>query len=238
LRLARRNLDHYVTKLENKESFALARYGDGEWLTILGYYGRKNSNGCTFTEELSRDLIRIVRKEYSYDYAILRVAFRRLKYEIETWVTDQNIQINWILGDFLLGASLDGKMYPLIEQLQKRKIFYIGPEHCKNLHGDFFYIEHFLGVPKINAHASKEVLESLMFDVVDSRDIDFIGISSGLAAKVFIGDLWEYTDGEIPIIDFGSLWDGYYNVMSRSYIRKGRIDFDRVRLMNTTGVMQ
>lgn len=230
--LNKRNLTYYVNKLHDRESFGLARYGDGEWLTILGYYDRKNSNGCTFTRELSEDLRRVIRKEYEYDYSILRIAFRKLRSEIRSWLAEEKIGIEWFQGDFLLRDNLCGKLYPLIEQLRKRKILYVGPEYCRNLHDEFFEIHAFIQPPPKNAHITKEHVERKIFDVLDDNDIDFIGFSSGLAGKVFIGDVWEYSNGEIPIMDFGSMWDGYFNIQSRSYIRNGNIDFPRIKDLN------
>ncbi|MCK4818363.1 hypothetical protein KA005_21515 [bacterium] len=227
-----RELGHYVNKLKKRESFGFARYGDGEWLTILGYYGQKNSNGCTFTKELSEDLIRGIRKERSYDYSILRIAYRRSRREIKIWLKKQDIKIKWFLGDFLLKAGLDGKLYPLIQQLRERKILYVGPRHCRKVHDDFFPITAFIEPPPIDAHKKKAEIERAIFDVLDKMDIDFIGFSSGLAGKVFIGDVWEYTNGEIPIMDFGSSWDGYYGVKSRSYIRNGRLNFTQLKKQN------
>lgn len=237
MRLIRRNLNHYVNKLENRESFGLARYGDGEWLTILGYYGRKNSNGCTFTRALSKDLGRVIREEYAYDYSTLRIARNKLEDKIDAWLKEHNVNIEWILGDFLLRASIDGKMYPLIEQLRKRKILYVGPQHCRQLRSEFFDYVAFIQPPPIDAHAEKWEIEQNIFHELDTKDIDFIGISSGLAGKVFIGDIWGHTDGEVPIMDFGSLWDGYFDVPSRSYIRRGNVNFPEVKKQNLQKVL-
>ena len=230
--LNKRDLIYYVNKLHDHESFGLARYGDGEWLTILEYYDQKNSNGCTFTRELSKDLCRVIRKKYEYDYSILQIAIRRLRSEIEPWLAKEKIDIKWFQGDVLLNANLHGRLYPLIEQLRKRKILYVGPEHCRDLHDEFFEIRAFIQPPSINAHIVKERIEHEIFDILDNNDIDFIGFSSGLASKVFIGDVWEYSNGEIPIMDFGSMWDGYFDIQSRSYIRDGTFDFSQIKELN------
>ena len=234
--LIKRDLSHYVTKLRKRESFGLARYGDGEWLTIFGKYGQTNSNGCTFTKELAEDLIHGIRKEHEYDYSILRIAYRKMRTVIETWLEKRNVEIKWILGDFLLAAHIDGELYPLIEQLRHRKILYVGPEYCRELEKEFFAIAAFVEPPPTNAHLEKTRIEQEIFTALDHQDIDFIGFSSGLAGKVFMSDIWEYTDGEVPFLDFGSSWDGYFGVQSRSYIRRGRLDFDALRNQNTQGV--
>ena len=234
--LIRRDLSHYVAKLRKRKSFGLARYGDGEWLTIFGEYGRKNSNGCTFTKELAEDLICGIEKEHKYDYGMLRISYRKMRSVIEMWLEERVIDTEWVLGDFILRANIDGELYPLIEQLRNRKILYVGPRHCRDLHPDFFEIAAFVELPPTDAHLEKTRIEQEMFTALDRQDIDFIGFSSGLAGKVFMSDVWEYTNDEVPFLDFGSSWDGYFGVQSRSYIRRGRLDFDVLRNQNTQGV--
>lgn len=235
MKLKRRKVQDYVDNLKSGKSFALARYGDGEILTILGHYGLRNSNGCTFTKALGSDLRRVLKKHYDYDYSLLRIAVRKKGLELEKWLLKNDVQIDWVLGDFLLRANIDGKLYPLIEQIRERKVLYVGPRHCRGLHDRFFELAMIVHPPPQDAHKQKLLLENQIFNALELNDIDFIGFSAGLAAKVFIGDVWEYTNGEIPIMDFGSMWDGYFKVPSRSYIRRGNVNFDKLIEINTGG---
>ena len=86
-------LDHYVDLMKNNEPFAFARYGDGEWLTILGYIGWRNSNGCTFTQALSDDLKKVLINQHPYCHAILNIARRKKGKEIQKFLTKSNIDI-------------------------------------------------------------------------------------------------------------------------------------------------
>ena len=72
-------LDWFVNQLKNSQPFTFARYGDGEWLTILGFYGMHNSNGCTFTKELSDDMRVALKRHNPYHHAILKIARRERK---------------------------------------------------------------------------------------------------------------------------------------------------------------
>jgi len=234
MNIGRRNIEYYVDKIKSKEPFAFARYGDGEWMTILGYYGMRNSNGCTFTKELGDDLRRIIFEQYAnFDYTLLRIAKRRMFNEIRAWYNKHGLTKEWLLGDFFLRASLDAKLFPLVDAMRTRRILYIGPLHCRRLHDDFFSLVGFVQPPPINAHRNIEELRREIFEKIDSKDVDFVGVSAGLAAKVLIGDIWEHCQYNVSIVDFGSMWDGYFGVPSRSYIRRGNNDFKTLKKFNT-----
>ena len=127
--LKRNNLKYYVDLLSNDSPFGFARYGDGEWLTILGDYGGKNSNGCTFTRELSDALREVLRNNNDYEHSMLRIARRKLGTRIGEFLDEGEYEVDWTIGDTFLDISLKGQLWPLIAKLRKKKIVYVGHDH-------------------------------------------------------------------------------------------------------------
>lgn len=248
-------LTWFVDQLKNNLPFTFARYGDGEWLTILGFYGIHNSNGCTFTRELSEDMRRVLRRENPYYHAILKIARRErpVVYKekltpyggpvIDRWLQENDITMPWYDGDVLLEESLQGRLFPLIEQIREKRVLYVGNKRLRGLRmkggAGFFPYYAYVQPPPQNAHENKdEILNKVLKEIRRNR-IDFIGWSSGLAGKVFIDEIF-MMHPEITQIDFGSMFDGYFRPMShvspfgsRSYIRKGGYDWPGLLRLNT-----
>lgn len=247
-------LDWFVDNLKNNIPFTFSRWGDGEWLTTLGFYGMHNSNGCTFTKELSDDFRTVLKRQNPYYHAILKIARRERKvpYQggwvpyggpvIDKWLSENNITIEWYDGDVLLEESLKGRLFPLVEQVREKRVLYVGNQRLRglNMRGvGFFPYTAYIQPPQQNAHKVKDQLLADIFSTIEKNKIDFIGWSSGLAGKVFIDEVWmKYP--EITQIDFGSMFDGYFEPMpnvnkagSRSYIRKGQYDWTELSRKNT-----
>lgn len=248
------SLSWFVTQLKNKTPFTFARYGDGEWLTILGFYGLCNSNGCTFTKALSDDIRDALRRESDYHHAILKIAMRERPVRwnespypyggsvIEKWLNDNDINLEWYNGDVLLEKSLEGKLFPLIEQVRERRVLYVGNKRLRGINmrgiGLFPYVAYAEPPPR-NAHQVIDDLLDQIYNAIEQYDIDLIGWSSGLAAKVMIDNVFAHYP-EVTQIDFGSMFDGYFEPMphvsplgSRSYIRKGGHDWQALLRVNT-----
>lgn len=242
-------LSHYVQLLKDKIPFSFARYGDGEWLTILGYIGGHNSNGCTFTRELSDDLNRVLSRENDYYHAILGIARKKKEDEIVEYLSYRKVNLTWFNGDVILNANLNGRLFPLIEQIRERNVLYVGNEKLRglNMRGvGFFPYTVYVEVPPLNTHASKDEILAQVYRLIEKHNIDFVGWSAGLASKVFIDETFmKYPD--VTQIDFGSCFDAFFkpldhilnrkrnNTGSRSYIRKGGYDWAELLRKNTKG---
>lgn len=247
------NLSWFVNNLKNNIPFTFARYGDGEWLTILGFYGMHNSNGCTFTKELSDDMRAALKRQNPYHHSILKIARRErpVPYDgkmlpyggpvIQQWLDDNNITMPWYDGDILLEESLRGRLFPLIEQIREKRVLYVGNHRLRGINmkgrGFFPYIS-YIELPVQNAHLVMDDLLLSIYREIRKNKIDFIGWSSGLAGKVMIDEVY-MRHPEITQVDFGSMFDGYFRPMenvhplgSRSYIRKGTHDWDALLRAN------
>lgn len=252
-------LNWFVNNLKNNRPFTFARYGDGEWLTILGYYGLHNSNGCTFTKELSDDMRNVLYQQRPYHHAILKIArrerkltYKGMEYQygasaIQRFLDDNAIRLPWYDGDVLLEESLKGKLFPLIEQVREKRVLYVGNHRLRGINmrgkGFFQYISYIEPPPRDTHRVMGDILYDI-FREIRKNNIDFVGWSSGLAAKVMIDEVNARYPG-ITQIDFGSMFDGYFRPMenvnplgSRSYIRKGNHDWEALLRLNTGNVLE
>ena len=254
-------LARIVRYLEDQQPFGFARYGDGEWRTILGgnwikrkvgskkkykkgyrilrantcYIGQKNSNGCTFTQLLSNDLRKVLVANQDYYHGILRIALRSHRQEIDIFLEATNSDVVWYGGDVLLNKALSGDLFPFIKALREYRILMVGQPFLRGVDEvGFFKPTFYYHAPPKNAHATKQRIEKNVLDLIDKYDINLVLWSSGLATKVFLDDVWKETNGEITQIDCGSMWDGFCGVTtSRSYIRKGTVRWNDLIQVNS-----
>lgn len=236
-------IGYYVERLSLGEPFTFARYGDGEWLAILGRYGILNADGCVIDKPLS-DLLRgVVRAQRPYQHAMLTIAMREYGDEISAWLKDNNITMPWYGGNVFLYQSLKGNLFPLVSAIRKRRVLFVGNSRLRGLNEyGFFEYKDYIETPPIDAYKSRDRIMNDVFRSIDKNRVDFIGWSAGFAAKVFIDEVFTHHP-EITQIDFGSMFDGYFDPLphivergktaSRSFIEKGGFDWDDLRKRNT-----
>jgi len=227
-------IHHFVDKLQNGEPFSFARYGDGEWFTIFGgrYIGMHNSNGCTFTTHLSDCLRQVLDDQNPYMHATLRIAHRKLGDRIGGFLEHRGVALRWYRGDVLLDQSLKGNLWPLVRELQKKRILFVGPNHLRGIDEMFFQYVDFINPPKRNAIMSRHILVPAILRSIKDKKIDVVAWCCGLHTKVFINDIWKEYGDRITQIDFGSMFDGYFAVGSRSYVRRGLILWNDLQQVN------
>jgi hypothetical protein len=215
-----------VNKLKANIPFTFARWGDGEWMTLTGFIGIINSNGCTLTRALQADLLAVLKRNNPYYHAVLTIALRErpVFYEgkdrpygrsvIDKFLADNGLgDIAWYNGDTLLNDMLAGELFPLFEQIRQRRVLYIGNKLLRGINmrgkGFFPYIT-YIEPPPTNSHEDKKRILDEVFHAVRKYSINFIGWSAGMAAKVFIDETF-MAFPDVTQIDFGSAFDGYFD---------------------------
>ena len=230
-------LSYYTAMLKRDTPFGLARYGDGEWRAILRTADGENCDGCSYSPELRDALRQVLRNNNNYEHVLLRIAYRKMSESISEFLKEGGYEIVWTMGDRFLQESLNGNLWSLIAQLQQKKIIYVGPRHLKALDKVFFRLSDYVQVPPRNAIKQRERIVTSTLKKIEDTGATVVGFSSGMHTKVFIDEIWMATGGGVTLIDFGSMWDGYFNVLSRSWMRTGKHDFRRLRRMNTKGTL-
>ena len=166
-------------------------------------------------------------------HAVLRISTRNYGVQMADFLGERGITMPWCRGDVILDQSLKGNLFPLIKELRKKHILYVGPEHCKRLDEGFFKYHAFVQPPPKNAILKREKIVSTVLRMIANKNIEVIGWSSGLASKVFIDDVYAEYGDTVTQIDFGSLFDGYFGIPSRTYIRRGHVLWAELFDVNT-----
>ena len=222
-------LSHYVSLLRDNKPFSFSRWGDGEWQCIMGKTFT-NADGSLFDNKLREDLLHVLENNKPYYHGMLNIVFDRLDYVPAT-------EIKWYDGDVMLRACLEGELWPMIEQIRKRTVMYIGNHRLTRLTDNFFDIKIYREIPAINAHRERVVLRRAIHRAIRRKGIDFVGYSAGPVSKLLIDDL----HGEnVTQIDFGSTFDGFFRPMpnvhplgGRKFIRSGNHNWGKLLEANT-----
>lgn len=230
-----RPLSFYTDLLTRGEPFAFSRYGDGEWACILGREGQ-TCDGQPYSPALATDLAQALASAGpNYFAALGPMAARTLGAPINNWLSQRDLSIDWHSTEVFLQASLDGALYPFVEALRKRTLLYVGPAHLRRFAVDVLGADAFIEVPGKDAYSHAPVLLHEIDRTVRDVGTDVIGYSAGPTANVLIDKFFLGYPAATTQIDFGSVWDVYAGVKSRSYMRKGPYDWARLRRLNFEG---
>lgn len=220
-----------IEQVRDGEPLIYPRWGDAEWHAVLGEYGRTNQNGCLIGAGVGVALREVLRRQSPYPHGILRIARRTHGRRLIEYLAQREIRIDWVGGDLLLDATLRGRLWPLIQVLREKRILYVNAGYLRQLEDEWFPLAGFVEIPPQNAIRARKVIVRSVLELAAEREADLIGWSAGMHAKAFIDDVYQQNP-EIHQLDFGSMWDGFFGVKSRSYIRRGRQDFAYLRRVN------
>lgn len=225
----------YANLMHEGKRFAISRYGDGEFAAILGHSGR-NCDGCDYYPNLGRDLRRTLTapiRDDGFFYATGPMAKRALGPQIEEWLNRENVDVApWHSTETVIEASIEGRLWPLIRQLKMQRVLYVGPYRLNEDGGTvagMFPVERYLGIPEKNAYESMWKIHGAMMQAIREVQPTVIGFSAGMISNLLIYKFWHET--KATMIDFGSVWDGYAGLTTRSYHK--RYDWDALRKANT-----
>lgn len=232
------DVDFYANLMHQGKRFAISRYGDGEFAAILGHSGQ-NCDGCEYYPHLGSDLRVTLTKpieDDGYFYAIGPMATRHLGTEIEQFVERESVSVApWHSTESMLEASIEGRLSPLIRQLKAQRVLYVGPNRLYDggVSGGWvagmFPVERYLGIPVKNAYERMYLIDRALRDAIRQVQPTLIGFSAGMVSNLLIYNFWKET--EATLIDFGSIWDGYAGLVTRSYHKKR--DWEELRKANT-----
>ncbi len=221
INLAHHGIQHFENLIEKEIPFALSRYGDGEFASILGHSG-ENCDGVQYTKKLHESLMKTLlspRLQETYFYAMLSVAFEVYQSDIEGFVFEHKLQMIWADVDFLVTANRRGEFAEFLDILRKRSILYVGPEYLQKLPETLgFRIDYFIEVPEGNAFESREIIRDEILSQADKTN--FIGFSTGPLSKWLIWVLFPDIGDRCTLFDFGSIFDGYVDHASRRYQKR------------------
>jgi hypothetical protein len=248
LRLYEPGLDFYVKKLRGAEPFTFARYGDSEWVSIVGCRKAMTYNGLTYRMDLPglRDaLMRTLREipaEAENYYPATRTAMNNNKKdadwngEFRAWVLRNDLEgLPWHGCNVFAWASEEGRLWPFIQAIRDLDAprVVIGPPWLRQLDDFVFPIEHFVQVPLADCWTS---FDRILKEALAAPKHAFYSISAGLAAKVLAWRLYQDRGDASWIVDLGSLWDPYVNILSRDPWQSAKPGVNRKLIAKNLGL--
>lgn len=199
----------FCYKLKNKENFTLSRFGDGEWSAVIGVMG-VNCDGHEYFPEMGKKLADILKSNPEYYVATHLKSSDRLRVEVEDYIKQNNINVNFSCSSDLFHMAFVRKQMPeFFEAIKDRKVLVVGPDYLRT------YSNNLVEVSKVNCYLQtdkviKEIKTHLSKDLV-------VLFCASMASNVWIDMLYQR---EYTLIDLGSALDPYCGIHSRSFHRK------------------
>lgn len=218
-----RPLTDYLQMLRTKTRFAISRWGDGEWMALLGHSGG-TCDGQQFSRGLREALTAVLMAKPPYELALGPMAIRRFAGEIERWLARRQLQFDWTSANVFAYASRDGHLSTLTGVLHHRPVVLVGPDYLSAL--KLFPIRRHVIIDRRNAFAEIADVADRVQRVVRTlpdRQPPVIAISAGPAAKVLVHQVYLQCP-TATVIDFGSVWDPYAGQITRTYHRGVSLD--------------
>lgn len=225
MNMTRLSLDDIVQKLRDETPFALARYGDGEWLCALGDEGA-TCDGQPYTPALSDELRDSLANE-NMMHLVTPVSWRAGRARIKELVNDLGLEgRQWYTGSPMLDASINCELRPLIDALRERSakaipLIYVGPNHLRPI-ASLLGVHAFIATPPHNAYEAIDRLEWELASWALSlsyQPLVVALVSAGPTANVLIHRMTQHGLHNWSFIDVGSLFDPYVGVVHRSYAK-------------------
>ena len=210
-------LQFYVDKLRNGERFSFVRYGNGEWDCILDLYFRTRSGSQRFSPDLRKALITSLKtpRAGAYYTALQSQSFLQrigILPQAEAWLVEQKLRLGWHDGEVFTKAARAGKLRPLIAALEGKRVVVVGPKWLMKLPFSSVFVP-------VRAHDCWAQVDAIEAQLRDLHNV-VISFSAGPATKVLIHRLQPVIGKSCWLIDFGSLWDPYCGVRSRTYHKR------------------
>ena len=196
--------------IERKQRFALARFGDGEFQCLKEQKG-ENCDGVTYSPELAKALT-VALLNPRVIHCISGIGAH---YGAEDWTWHNAPGMAWYESDQVLNASMAGTLWPLRSALCRGHMLYVGPERLRYVVQEGLGAHDLVAVPLTTAFDEIDALVESVSLKIRNDDYQLVGISAGPAAKVLVNRL-EREFPKVTFIDFGSVWDMYAGVPTRS----------------------
>lgn len=217
---------HYCDRLCDGEVYSTARFGDGEWTSILrlqGHNGR-NCDGHRYYPQMSAGLSDILRSQPPEPFLLgmqhygLKMFYDR----IIQFLRKAGLQdLPWRDADTLAmhRSSVRNQIHHFFAALDTKPVIMVGPPHLRLLkRRKLVNFRAFVESPKNDAYSELSSMERKILKAYSHlKPPVVISISCGLPAGILCWQLFKKIGMEAFILDMGSVYDVYCGRASRSY---------------------
>ncbi len=219
VRVRRMPLSYYVTMLAEGKPFSFSRFGDGEWNAILDKPG-ENCDGHAFFPELGADLREALVRNLKYLYGMQMRAIKCMGREMRQFLDKNKTCVDWQDADVFHYCNNAGTLFPLVRRLREMKVVVVGPSHLRGLDNFVFPLAGFIEIPLKNCYLGRENIYRRILEYHEKSGPAVYAFSASMTTNVLIHRLYPALGTTSWLIDFGSLWDVYVGVKSRSGYEK------------------
>lgn len=205
------SFDNICKRIEKGRYFSLARYGDGEFYAILNYSGT-NCDNHPYTPAMGEMLARILAKSPTYHIGLHQAQV--LNDETLDWLSKHNLlERNFVSNAVFHCAVRDDLMGPFWDALKWRKVAIIAPEYVRAQIK--VKANRFIPIPGRNTfkHLPQVIDELDKYDFANHVTL----ISASMCAPILVDYLHTQYGSRASFIDFGSSWDPYLGLKTRSF---------------------
>jgi hypothetical protein len=202
LRIRDVRLSWYVDRLFAGEQLRFARYGHGEWKTILGHPGwicRPEHQECPDARQPLLDSL----GQPGVTYGLQRDSLRRYSTAIP--------EGDWVDADVFHRAAIAGELFPLMQALRGRELVIVGGGYLRAIRAEL-PCRRFVEVPEQDCFVARDQVEAI------ARQQARPGVVIALCCSILAPVLVAGVDEGATLIDFGSVFDVFVRP-SRGYQR-------------------
>jgi hypothetical protein len=207
-----------IAALESGRPFAFSRWGDGEWIAVLGDKTGKrcNCDGHHYFKDMSDALTEVLLARPTYLLGIQRMAISMFEDDITRLLS----RCGMTLDDFSMTCGLWHSLGGHNNNWEFKRVFesarhiMVGPSHLRPLFDKAIYVE----VPGRDCWLATDVTLDSIRRQLDVDEFTRVGFCASMPANVWIDRLWS-ADKRHAYIDFGACFDPLVGVASRGYMR-------------------
>lgn len=232
LKLVPTTVEGLISEIRDGQLYSYARYGDGEWKSVLGDRGN-NANEHDWTPELQADLTKALLSRPQYRLATVQRELDPILCPVYrlawNWLAEHRLDFEWydqeVFADSLLQATENKQVAPLVTFLRNRSssvgsTLLVGPDYLRGL-DDLFEVEGIVQTANRNCYPQKAEIEQGIIDMFCFMKHPVLClISASMVAEAIIHDLYPLLGKQGWLIDVGSIWNPYLGKTNRSYWNK------------------
>lgn len=214
MQIIERPIEYYVNRIKNKDYFSFPGYGDSAWICMLKEkvrLGTRSGFGMLHTEETGDALIESLAIE---DPNYLRAAPKAIPIlfkpeKLQNFFRDNALSDVFYERDMVLDELAEkAGLYPLISELQRHSIVFVGNPAFKKLDiFDFTFIS--TGTPDF--HLDYAGMDRVVEDILKEQIEGIYLFAAGMSSALMISRL----HGRVPnsyFIDVGSIFDAFVGI--------------------------